>query len=65
MHTVNSIIPIANRCGWTSDIPNPMTCRFLELIRGLNDPIVIDIGAGYGVASIPATELGPQSLLMT
>lgn len=52
------IVPVANRCGWTSTVPNPMTCRFLDLIRKIENPRVIDIGAGYGVASIPAMEAG-------
>jgi len=35
-----------------------MTCRFVDLIKGLREPAVIDIGAGYGVASLPAMEAG-------
>jgi SAM-dependent methyltransferase len=35
-----------------------MTCRFVDLIKIIDRPTVIDIGAGYGVASIPALEAG-------
>jgi polyketide synthase PksL len=52
------LIPVASGYGWTSTIPNPMTFRFIDLIKNLNSPTVIDIGAGYGVASIPAMEAG-------
>lgn len=58
MNDTKPLIPVANSYGWTSTIPNPMTCRFLGLIKGVKNPQVIDIGAGFGVASIPAMEAG-------
>lgn len=58
MSSESTAIPVASRYGWTSSIPNPITCRFIEFVKGLDNPSVIDIGAGYGVASIPAMEAG-------
>ena len=58
MNEKSSIVPIANRCGWTSTIPNPITCKFIDFIKTRNELTVIDIGAGLGVASIPAMEAG-------
>jgi ubiquinone/menaquinone biosynthesis C-methylase UbiE len=52
------LIPVANSYGWTSTIPNPMTCNFIDLIRCTSNPKVIDIGAGLGVGSIPSMEAG-------
>ncbi len=53
-------IPIANAFGWTSTIPNPMTCRWLEYLKTLEGPLTIDIGAGLGVGTIPALESGAR-----
>lgn len=52
------LIPTENGYGWTSTIPNPITCRFLEDIQGRVRPRVIDIGAGLGVATLPALAAG-------
>jgi SAM-dependent methyltransferase len=52
------LIPTQNGYGWTSTVPNPMTCRFLERIETLREPRVIDIGAGLGVATLPALAAG-------
>jgi SAM-dependent methyltransferase len=51
-------IPVASEFGWTSIIPNPVTCRWLEYLRKLNPTYTIDIGAGFGVATIPALQIG-------
>jgi SAM-dependent methyltransferase len=56
--TAKQPIPIANVFGWTSSIPNQVTCRWLEYLRTLRSPLTIDIGAGLGVATIPALECG-------
>ncbi len=53
-----NLIPMANRFGWTSDVPNPITCKFLNFISERQSPIVIDIGAGFGVASLPVMQAG-------
>jgi hypothetical protein len=50
--------PLANDCGWTSAIPNPMTCLWLDYLRRVPAALTIDIGAGLGVATIPALKEG-------
>jgi SAM-dependent methyltransferase len=52
------LIPTENGFGWTSTIPNPITCRFLSDIERQFRPRVIDIGAGFGVATLPALAAG-------
>lgn len=58
--TGRTIIPTANGFGWTSEIPNPITVRFLEFIaqQEVVSPAVIDIGVGLGVATLPALRAG-------
>jgi len=55
------IIPTRNAYGWTSDIPNQITC---EMIRQLPEfdphPVVLDIGAGLGVATLPLLKAGAR-----
>jgi SAM-dependent methyltransferase len=58
MNETSPLIPVAQSYGWTSTIPNPMSCKFFDLVKNIQNPRVIDIGAGYGVASIPAMEAG-------
>lgn len=58
MSIETSLIPTANNFGWTSDIPNPITCKWLDFIADRPDARAIDIGAGLGVASLPALAKG-------
>ncbi len=37
-----------------------MTCRWLDYLNTLEGPLTIDIGAGFGVGTIPALESGAQ-----
>jgi 2-polyprenyl-3-methyl-5-hydroxy-6-metoxy-1,4-benzoquinol methylase len=56
---LKDIIPIANAYGWTSDIPNLITVRFLDFTVAMSSPaIVVDIGVGLGVATLPALRAG-------
>jgi 2-polyprenyl-3-methyl-5-hydroxy-6-metoxy-1,4-benzoquinol methylase len=57
-HIDSNNIPTANGFGWTSDIPNPITRKFLDFISERRSPSVIDIGVGLGVASLPAMRAG-------
>jgi SAM-dependent methyltransferase len=50
--------PLANDCGWTSTIPNPITSRWLDYLQTCPLARTIDIGAGLGVATIPALKIG-------
>lgn len=52
------LIPTANGYGWTSTIPNQITCRWLDYLRLLESPRTLDIGAGLGVATLPALQAG-------
>jgi SAM-dependent methyltransferase len=55
------IIPTRNAYGWTSAVPNQITC---EVVRALPEfgarPVVLDIGAGLGVATLPLLEAGAR-----
>jgi SAM-dependent methyltransferase len=58
----SEIIATHNGLGWTSTIPNQITCEWLEFIRKSEEqPLrVLDIGAGFGVATIPALKGGAR-----
>jgi SAM-dependent methyltransferase len=51
--------PTFNKTGWTSDVPNQISLAFIEYARFCNRPI-LDIGAAFGVASIPALMNGAR-----
>lgn len=56
-----SIIPTRNCYGWTSDVPNQITCDLLGQIPAFGpEPIVLDVGAGLGVATLPLLEAGAR-----
>jgi SAM-dependent methyltransferase len=50
--------PLANDFGWTSTIPNPITCHWLDYLGTVPAARTIDVGAGLGVATIPALKAG-------
>jgi SAM-dependent methyltransferase len=52
----SEIVATHNGMGWTSTVPNQITCEWLDFIRkSQQQPLrVLDIGAGFGVATIPA-----------
>jgi SAM-dependent methyltransferase len=58
MHS--EIVPTHNEFGWTSKVPNQITCQWLDFIRGAQwQPLrVLDVGAGFGVATVPALKAG-------
>jgi SAM-dependent methyltransferase len=60
--TPSEIVPTNNGVGWTSTIPNQITCEWVESIREsrVKRPLVLDIGAGFGVATIPALKAGAK-----
>jgi len=58
--TAQPPIPLTNEYGWTSTIPNPITCRWLEYLRTVPAARTIDIGAGFGVGTLPALALGAR-----
>jgi SAM-dependent methyltransferase len=56
----SDIIPTHNGYGWTSTIPNQITVALLEWLPMLKQPapLVLDVGAGFGVAALPLLEAG-------
>ena len=58
----SEIIATHNGIGWTSAIPNQITCEWIKFTGDSEEqPVrVLDIGAGFGVASIPALKHGAR-----
>jgi SAM-dependent methyltransferase len=58
----SEIVATHNGIGWTSTVPNQTTCAWLDFIRESQQrPLrVLDIGAGFGVAAIPALKHGAR-----
>jgi len=58
----SEIVATHNGMGWTSVVPNQITCEWLDYIRESQEhPLrVLDIGAGFGVATIPALKGGAR-----
>ena len=55
------IIPTQNAYGWTSEVPNQITCELLHALPEFGvKPVVLDIGAGLGVATLPLLQAGAQ-----
>jgi SAM-dependent methyltransferase len=55
------IVPTHNGYGWTSSIPNQITVALLEWLSETKPaPLVLDIGAGLGVATLPLLEGGAR-----
>ncbi len=53
--------PTRNRTGWTSNVPNELSQLFIAFSASTIRP-VLDIGAAFGVATIPALEAGASVL---
>ena len=53
--------PTRNRTGWTSNVPNELSQLFIDFSASATRP-VLDIGAAFGVASIPALAVGATVL---
>ena len=60
------IVDTKNGFGWTTTIPNQITVAFLEFIAfsGVPRPIVLDIGCGFGVATLPALAASAEVIAM-
>ena len=58
------VIRTHNGFGWTSNVPNQITCALLADLNGSVDRsvTVLDIGAGLGVATLPLLETGATVL---
>lgn len=50
-----SIVPTTNRMGWSSEVLNEISRAFVEHAAACQEP-VLDIGAAFGLAAIPALE---------
>ena len=55
---MNERVKTQNGCGWTTDQSNPITDEMLEFIAASESPTILDIGAAYGVATLPALRAG-------
>ena len=55
----SGIRPTANNMGWSSDVLNQISQEFVHFAAQYKFP-VLDIGAAYGVATIPALEAGAR-----
>ena len=53
--------PTRNRTGWTSNVPNELSQLFIAFSATATRP-VLDIGAAFGVATIPALAVGATVL---
>ena len=51
--------PTRNRMGWTSNQPNELSRLFIDFCGSAQAP-VLDLGAAYGVATVPALEAGAR-----
>jgi SAM-dependent methyltransferase len=60
MSDSSEIVATHNEFGWTSKVPNQITCQWLDFIRKRQGQRlrVLDIGSGFGVAAIPALKAG-------
>jgi SAM-dependent methyltransferase len=60
------IVPTNNGYGWTSTIPNQVTVALLEwLSKGKEpSPLVLDVGPGLGVATLPLLETGARVIAL-
>lgn len=53
--------PTRNKTGWTSNVPNELSQLFIAYSASTTQP-VLDIGAAFGVATIPALAAGATVL---
>jgi SAM-dependent methyltransferase len=53
-----STISTNSHHGWTNERPNEVASEFLEAIQTHPGGTVLDLGAAFGVATIPALDLG-------
>jgi SAM-dependent methyltransferase len=62
----SAIVPTHNGCGWTSTIPNQVTVALLDWLSHLPEasPLVLDIGAGLGVGTLPLLEAGARVIAL-
>lgn len=51
------VLTTLNRRGHTSNLPNEISQRFISYLDGISGPVV-DIGAAFGVCTIPALATG-------
>ena len=57
----NQTIPTLNHYGWHGNLPNQISQQFIQYATTCSKPI-LDIGAGLGVATLPALENGAMSI---
>jgi SAM-dependent methyltransferase len=60
--TDGQIVQTHNGYGWTSTVPNQITVALLDWLKTLEHsaPLVLDIGCGLGVGTLPLLEAGAR-----
>jgi SAM-dependent methyltransferase len=63
---MTEIVPTNNAYGWTSTVPNQITLALVNWIESLprNSSVVLDIGAGFGVGTLPILETGASVIAL-
>jgi SAM-dependent methyltransferase len=66
MMSETKFVPTHNGYGWTSTIPNQITVALLEWLSELDQSalLILDIGAGFGVATVPLLETGVRVIAL-
>jgi SAM-dependent methyltransferase len=64
--TDGQIVQTHNGYGWTSTVPNQITIALLDWLRTLRHPapVVLDIGSGLGVGTLPLLEAGARVIAL-
>lgn len=64
--TEGQIVDTHNGFGWTSTVPNQITVALVQWISTLTEqvPLVLDIGAGLGVGTLPMLETGARVIAL-
>ncbi len=59
----SKIVHTHNGYGWTSTVPNQITLALVEWLKENQrpSPLVLDIGAGMGVGTLPFLEAGAEA----
>jgi SAM-dependent methyltransferase len=61
----SGIVRTSNGYGWSSTVPNQVTCAAAQHIREIGgSPLVLDVGAGLGVGTLPFLQAGANVIAL-